>query len=108
MIIIVDQALVTQAKQLTRAEPLDLIGELWQSLKHDVLTVTDAERTMLNELMTDLSANPGLGRPWGPVEAECAAAFRESFVFFDEADVVYMLAISRERHDPDATRRRFL
>jgi putative addiction module component (TIGR02574 family) len=66
----VDQALLTQAKQMTAADRLELIGELWQTLDHDNLPVTDAERDMLDERVVDLSANPDSGRPWGDVEAE--------------------------------------
>lgn len=66
----VDQTLLTQAKQLAPADRLELIGELWQSLDHDALPVTGAERTMLDERLADLSANPDSGRSWGEVEAE--------------------------------------
>jgi putative addiction module component (TIGR02574 family) len=66
----VDQALLTQAKQMTPADRLELIGELWQTLDHDNLPVTAADRDMLDERVADLSANPDSGRPWGDVEAE--------------------------------------
>lgn len=66
----VDQVLLTQAKRLTPADRLELIGELWQTLDHDSLPVTGAERDMLDERLVDLSANPDSGRPWGDVEAE--------------------------------------
>lgn len=66
----VDQALLTQAKQLTPADRLELIGELWQSLNHDEFPVTDSERAMLDERLADLSAHPDSGRPWEEVEAD--------------------------------------
>jgi putative addiction module component (TIGR02574 family) len=60
----VDPALLTQAKQLTPADRLELIGELWQTLDHDELPVSDAERAMLDERLLDLTTNPESGRPW--------------------------------------------
>lgn len=65
----VDEALLTQAKRMTPADRLELIGELWQTLDHDNFAVTAAERDMLDERVADLSANPDAGRPWGDVEA---------------------------------------
>ncbi|MHB1235674.1 MAG: addiction module protein [Microbacteriaceae bacterium] len=65
----VNQALLTQAKQLAPADRLELIGELWQTLDHDDLPVTHAERVMLDERLADLAANPDSGRPWEEVEA---------------------------------------
>lgn len=66
----VDQALLTQAKQLAAADRLELIGELWQSLNPDELPVTSAEQSMLDERLADLSASPDTGRPWEEVEAK--------------------------------------
>lgn len=68
--VMVDQTLLTQAKQLTPADRLELIGELWQTLDHEALPVTDAERTMLDERLADLSADPESGRSWEEAEAE--------------------------------------
>ncbi|MFZ2965218.1 MAG: addiction module protein [Rhodoglobus sp.] len=66
----VDQALLTQARQLNSADRLELIGELWQSLNPDELPVTDAEQAMLDERLADMSTNPDSGRPWEEVEAD--------------------------------------
>jgi len=66
----VDQVLLTQAKQLSPADRLELIGELWQTLDHDKLPVTSFEKALLDERLADLSAHPDSGRPWGDVEAE--------------------------------------
>lgn len=66
----VHQALLTQVKQLPPADRLELIGELWQTLDHDVLSVTDAERTMLDERLAEFAADAGAGRLWEEVEAE--------------------------------------
>lgn len=66
----VNQTLLTQAKQLTPADRLDLIGELWQTLDHDELPVSDAERAMLDERLSDLTAHPSSGRPWDEFASE--------------------------------------
>ncbi len=66
----VDQTLLSQAKQLPPADRMELIGELWQTLDHEELHVTDADRTMLDERLADLAANPDSGRPWQAVDAE--------------------------------------
>jgi putative addiction module component (TIGR02574 family) len=66
----VDPALLTQAKQLTPADRLELIGELWQTLEHDELPVSSADQELLDERRHDLDANPGSGRPWEEVDAD--------------------------------------
>ncbi len=74
--LMVDQVLLTQAKQLSPADRLELIGELWQTLEHDTLPVTNVEKVLLDERIADLSAHPGSGRPWGDVEAELLSRLR--------------------------------
>ena len=66
----VDPALLTQAKQLAPADRLDLIAELWQTLDHNQLPVSDAERAMLDERLSDFTANPKSGRPWEDVSRD--------------------------------------
>ena len=66
----VDPTFLTQAKQLTSADRLELIGELWQTLDHDELPVSDADRDLLDDRLRDLAANPDAGRPWEEVDAD--------------------------------------
>jgi putative addiction module component (TIGR02574 family) len=66
----VDQALVTQAKQLSPADRLELIGELWESLNPDDLPVTEAEKALIRERLAEADADPLAGRSWEEVEAE--------------------------------------
>lgn len=66
----VDQALVTQAKQLSPADRLELIGEIWESLNPDDLPVTEAEKALIRERLAEAGADPLAGRPWEEVEAE--------------------------------------
>ena len=73
----VDHTLLNQAKQLKPADRLELIGELWQSLNTDDLPVTDADRSMLDERLADLSANPDSGRAWDEVESDLQRRLRD-------------------------------
>lgn len=66
----VDPILLTQAKQLTPADRLDLIGELWQTLDPDELPVTAADRDMLDDRLRDLAASPDAGRSGEEVDAD--------------------------------------
>lgn len=66
----VDQALLTQARQLSPADRLELIGELWQSLNPDDLPLTEAERSLLDERLAEADADPLAGRSWEEVEAD--------------------------------------
>jgi len=65
----VEQSLLTQAKRLTPAERLELIGELWQTLDPDALPFTETERIMLDERLAYLSAKADSSRPWKEVKA---------------------------------------
>jgi len=69
----VDQALRDRVRQLTPADRLDLISELWESLETDQLDVTPAERELLDARLADLRENPDAGRPWEDIEAELHA-----------------------------------
>lgn len=66
--------------QLTVAERLELVEELWDSIAADAdaetLPLTDAERALLDERLLDLHANPGAGRPWAQVRAEILGKHR--------------------------------
>lgn len=71
----VDPTLLTQAKQLTSADRLELIGELWQTLDHDELPVTAADRDMLDDRLRDFAVNPDAGRSWDEVDADLRRRF---------------------------------
>lgn len=65
-----DQALRDHVRQLSPADRLDLISELWQSLDTDQIEVTAAERELLDQRLEDLRNNPDAGRTWESIEAE--------------------------------------
>ncbi len=69
----VDPALMAQAKQLDAADRLELIGELWQSLDHDELDVTRAEKALIEERLDDMRRRPDASASWKDVAAELRA-----------------------------------
>lgn len=60
----VDPALRERVRQLTPADRLDLIADLWESLDTEAIEVTDAEKRLLDERIADLEQNPGDERPF--------------------------------------------
>ena len=68
--LMVDPALVSQARQLSPADRLALIGTLWESLSPDDLPVTEAQKAFIDERLTETATDPLAGRAWEDVEAE--------------------------------------
>lgn len=66
----VDQALRDRVRQLTPADQLELISELWDSLVTDDIAVTASERELLDGRLADLRGDPDSGRSWRAVEAD--------------------------------------
>jgi putative addiction module component (TIGR02574 family) len=66
----VDQALRDRVNQLSQADRLELISELWQSIDTDELEVTPAERHLLDDRLADLRNDPDAGRHWEAIEAD--------------------------------------
>lgn len=65
-----DQALRNRVRQLTPADRLELISELWESLDTNDLPVTDGERELLDQRLAALQADPAAGRSWEAVKAD--------------------------------------
>ena len=72
----VDHALRGRIDQLSQADRLELISELWQSIDADELEVTPAERRLLDGRLADLHNDPDAGRPWEAVEADLRSRAR--------------------------------
>ena len=66
----VDPSLRERIRDLATADRLELMHELWQSLETSALPVTDAERDLIDERLTDLEARPLAQRPWSEIEHE--------------------------------------
>lgn len=60
--------------QLTIAERLELVEELWDSITADAdtetLPLTDVERVLLDERLAEMQTDPEAGRSWAVVRAE--------------------------------------
>ncbi len=65
-----DQTLRDRVRQLTPADRLELISELWESLDTDDISVTDGERELLDQRLAALQTDPDAGRSWDDVKAE--------------------------------------
>lgn len=65
--------------ELDVAARLDLIEDLWESIADDPmgaaqLTLTDADRAMLDERLREHREDPSAARPWAVVRAEILKA----------------------------------
>ena len=60
-------------QQLTIAQRLELVEEIWDSIRADAdaatLPLSGEERAMLDERLADLEARPHAGAPWSEVRA---------------------------------------
>jgi putative addiction module component (TIGR02574 family) len=54
-------------KQLSTAERLDLIEQIWDSLEADALPVTDAQKAELDRRIEDMDRDGERGIPWREV-----------------------------------------
>jgi putative addiction module component (TIGR02574 family) len=65
----IDESLLAKVSSLSRADRLELIGAVWDTLSPDDLPVTDAERALLDGRLADMEAHPDDQSPWPEVEA---------------------------------------
>jgi len=61
--------LLAQALKLPPIERLELIEALWDTLSPADLPVTDEERGILDQRMSEMKATPDDERPWSEVKA---------------------------------------
>jgi putative addiction module component (TIGR02574 family) len=64
----IDESLLAKVSSLSPAERLELIGAVWDTLSPDDLTVTDAERALLDARLVDMERNPDNQSPWPKVQ----------------------------------------
>ncbi len=72
----VDQALLSQAKELGVAERVELINELWASIDADALPVSSDEADLIDQRLAEADATPLVGRSWEDVEAALRSRIR--------------------------------
>lgn len=61
--------LLAEALKLTSTERLELIEALWDTLWEADLPLTDEERALLDDRLTDLEVNPTDQSAWSEVKA---------------------------------------
>ena len=71
--VMVDPALLSQAKQLDVADRVELISELWDSIDADDVPVTPETVALIDERLREADAAPLEGSSWEEVEAELRA-----------------------------------
>lgn len=72
----IDQSLRAKVASLSPADRLELIGAVWDTLPHDDLPVTDAERALLDARLDDMQRNPNDQSPWPEVKARLERLLR--------------------------------
>jgi putative addiction module component (TIGR02574 family) len=65
----IDESLLAKVSSLSSADRLELIGVVWDTLSPDDLTVTDAERALLDARLADMDGHPDDQSPWPEVKA---------------------------------------
>lgn len=65
----IDESLLAKVSTLSAADRLELIGKVWETLSHDDLPVTDAERRLLDARLVDMERNSHDQSPWPEVKA---------------------------------------
>lgn len=65
----IEESLLAKVSTLSPADRLELIGEIWDTLSHNDLPVTDAERALLDARLADMEAHPEDQSPWREVKA---------------------------------------
>lgn len=72
----IDEFLLAKVTSLSAADRLELIGAVWDTLSPDDLTVTDAERALLDARLADMEHNPDDQSPWPEVKARLERLLR--------------------------------
>jgi putative addiction module component (TIGR02574 family) len=65
----IDAALISKVKTLSPKDRLELIGAVWESLDQSTVSVSSAERELLDARLKDLEENPSDQSPWPEVKA---------------------------------------
>ena len=67
--VMIDESILAKVSSLSPADRLEFIGAVWDTLSPDDLTVTEAERALLDARLADLERNPDDQSPWPEVKA---------------------------------------
>ena len=72
----IDESLLAKVASLSAADRIELIGAVWDTLSPNDLTVTDAERALLDARLADMQNNPDDHSPWPEVKARLGRLVR--------------------------------
>lgn len=64
----IDNSLLEKIRNLEPADRLELIGVVWDSLSPTDLSLTDAERDLLDARLADIELNPNDQSSWADVK----------------------------------------
>jgi putative addiction module component (TIGR02574 family) len=64
--------LTDEAKKLTVAERIVLVGEIWDSIAEDsgCFELTESQKKEIDRRLASFQANPSQGRTWDEIRAE--------------------------------------
>ena len=65
----IDESLLAKVSSLSASDRLELISAVWDTLSHEDLRVTEAERALLDARLADMEAHPDDQTPWPEVKA---------------------------------------
>ena len=65
----IDAALISKVKTLSPKDRLELIGVVWESLDQSTVSVSPAERELLDARLKDLEENPSDQSSWPEVKS---------------------------------------
>jgi len=65
-----DATIISRVKKLSVADRLELIEAVWETLSPAEISITEAEKSLLDARLADLEKNPGDQVPWPEVQAQ--------------------------------------
>lgn len=60
----INEALISQVKNLSVLDRIALIDQVWQSLGDEEIPVTNKQKALLDDRLADLDANPDQQSSW--------------------------------------------
>jgi putative addiction module component (TIGR02574 family) len=72
-----NKSLLKEALELTPAERVELVGEIWDSIApHDMPPLTDEQKQEIERRYEAMVRDPGRGSKWDDVEARLRAKYK--------------------------------
>lgn len=64
----INPTLIAQAKGLSTVERIELIEQLWESLANEDITVSSAQKQLLDQRLAEVQTQPQLQSDWAAVK----------------------------------------